>query len=80
MFNIEQSWDQRFEVNCSPQSEVIILGIPKRDIQEKVNAFAHAAENISTRGSASIHYDVRSMTVKMCEELSLDCNGPTKSK
>jgi hypothetical protein len=57
---------------------VIISGTPKQDIQEKVNAFAHAAADVSTRGIASIHFDVRSMTVKMCE-LLLDGKGPTKS-
>jgi hypothetical protein len=44
---------------------VIISGTPKWDIQEKVHAFAHAAADVSTRGIASIHFDVRSMTVKM---------------
>jgi hypothetical protein len=55
------------------------FGHPKRDIQEKINAFGHAAADVSTRGIASIHFDVRSMTVKMCEQLLLDSNGPTKS-
>jgi hypothetical protein len=45
---------------------VIVPGTPKRDIQEKVNAFALAAVDVSTRGIASIHFDVRSITVKMC--------------
>jgi hypothetical protein len=44
---------------------VINSGTPKWDIQEKVNAFAHAAADVSTRGIASIHFDVQSMTVKM---------------
>jgi hypothetical protein len=59
--------------------EVIVSGTPKQDTQEKVNAFAHAAADVLTRGTASIHFDMRSMTAKMCEQLLLDCNGPTKS-
>ncbi len=79
MFIIEQSWERRFEVNCGPRLEVIVLGTPKQDIQEKVNIFAHATTDVSTRRIASIHFDMQSMTVKMCEQLLLDCNGPTKS-
>jgi hypothetical protein len=45
--------------------DVIVLGTLKWDIQEKVNAFAHAAADILTRGTASIHFHVRSMMVKM---------------
>jgi hypothetical protein len=62
MFIFSQSWDQTFEVNCGPRSEVIVLGTPKRDIQENINACAHAAAEISDKGTASIHLDVRSMT------------------
>jgi hypothetical protein len=58
-----QSWDQTFEVNCT-QLEMIVSGTPKRDIQENINARAHAAVEISDKGTASIHLDVRSMTVK----------------
>jgi hypothetical protein len=64
MFNISQSIDQTFEVNCGPQSEVIILGTPKWDIQENINALAHATTEISDKGRASIDLDVRSMTLK----------------
>ncbi len=38
---------------------------PKREIQVKVKAFAHAAADVSERGIASIHLDVRSMMVKI---------------
>ncbi len=55
----------RLEVNCGPRSEVIVLGTPKREIQEKVKAFAHAAVYVSERGIASIHLDVSSMIVKI---------------
>jgi hypothetical protein len=44
---------------------VIVSGTPKREIQEKVKAFAHAAADVSERGIASIHLDVRSMMVKI---------------
>ncbi len=64
MFNFSQSWDQTFEVNCGPRSEVIFSGTPKRDIQENINAHVHAAAEISVKGTASIHLDVPSMTVK----------------
>jgi hypothetical protein len=37
------------EVNCGPQSAVIVSGTPKREIQGKVNAFAHAATDISEK-------------------------------
>jgi hypothetical protein len=65
MCNILQSCDQTFDVNCGPQSEVIVLGTPKRVIQEKTKALAHAAADVSERGIASIHLDVKSMIVKM---------------
>jgi hypothetical protein len=38
---------------------VIVLGIPKRKIQVKVKAFAHAFADVSERGMASIHLDVQ---------------------
>jgi hypothetical protein len=53
-----------FEVNCSPRSEVFVLGIQKMDIQEKINAHAHAAAKLSDKRTASIHLDVLSMTVR----------------
>jgi hypothetical protein len=39
--------------------EVIVSGTPKQEIQEKDNAFAHAAADISESEIASIHLDVR---------------------
>jgi hypothetical protein len=47
------------------QSEVIVLGMQKWEIQVKVKAIAHAAADVSERGIASIHLDVRSMMVKI---------------
>ncbi len=44
---------------------MIVSGTPKREIQEKVKAFAHASANVLERGTASIHLDVRSMMVKI---------------
>ncbi len=79
MLNISQSWNQRLEVNCGPRSEVIVSGTPKREIQVKVKAFVHAAADVSERGMASIHLDVRSVMVKIQVKLLLYCNGPTKS-
>jgi hypothetical protein len=73
------SLDQMFEVNCVPRSEVIISGTAKREIQEKIKALAHAAAGVSDKGIASIHLDVRSMTVKMKFQPPLYCQGPTKS-
>jgi hypothetical protein len=64
MFNISQSCNQRFEVKCGPRSEVIVSGTQKLEIQVKVKAFAHAAVDVSERGIASIHSDVRSIMVK----------------
>jgi hypothetical protein len=58
---------------------VIVSGTLKWDIQEKVNAFVHAAADVSIRGIASIHFDVQLMIIKMCKQLLLDCKGPTKS-
>jgi hypothetical protein len=43
---------------------MIISGTPKREIQVKVKAFAHAAVDVSERGMASIHLDMRSIMVK----------------
>jgi hypothetical protein len=40
---------------------VIVLGTPKREIQVKVKAFAHAAADVSERGMASVHLDVSIM-------------------
>ncbi len=54
-----------YTVNCGPRSEVIISVPPKREIHVKANAFAHAAADLSERGIASIHLDVRSVMVKM---------------
>jgi hypothetical protein len=58
---------------------VIVLGTPKREIQEKINALALAAADVSDKGIASVHLDVRSMTVKMKLQLPLYYKGPTKS-
>jgi hypothetical protein len=44
---------------------VIVSGTPKRVIQEKTKARAHADMVFSERGIASIHLIVRSMIVKM---------------
>jgi hypothetical protein len=44
---------------------VIVLGTPKRVIQEKTKAPAHADMVFSERRIASIHLIVRSMIVKM---------------
>jgi hypothetical protein len=65
MLSISHSLSQRLEVNCGPRSEVIVSGPPKHEIQEKVKAFAHAATDVSERGTASIHLDVQSMMVKI---------------
>jgi hypothetical protein len=43
---------------------VIVSGTPKQDIQENINARVHASAEISDKGTASIHLDVSSMTVK----------------
>jgi hypothetical protein len=56
---------KRFEVNWGPQSEVIVSGMAKREIQVKVKAFAHATADVSEKGIASIYLDVRSMMVKI---------------
>ncbi len=79
MCNISQSWDQIFKVNYGPRSEVNVLGIPKWEIQEKTKAWALAAADVSDKGIASIHWDVRSMTVKMKSQPPLCCKGPSKS-
>ncbi len=65
MFNVLQSCDQTFDLNCGPRSEVIISGATKRVIQEKTWAHAHAAADVSERGIASIHLDLRSVIMKM---------------
>jgi hypothetical protein len=65
MFNISQSRDQTFELNCGQRLEVIISGTPKQVIQEKTKARAHATAEISESGMASIHLDVQSMMVKI---------------
>jgi hypothetical protein len=44
---------------------VNVSGTPKREIQEKIKAFAHAAADILERGTAFIHLDVQSMMVKI---------------
>jgi hypothetical protein len=65
MLSISQRLNKRVEVNCGPQSEVIVSGTPKCEIQENVKAFAHNAADVSKSGKASIHLDVRSMMVKI---------------
>jgi hypothetical protein len=47
MCNTLQSCDQVFDVNCQPQSEVIVSGTPKWVIQEKIKAREHAAADVS---------------------------------
>ncbi len=79
MFNISQSCDRTFDVNCGTLSEVIISSTPKQVIQEKTKARVHTAANVSERGIASIHLDVRSMIVKMWLQPLLYCKGPTRS-
>ncbi len=59
------SLSRRLEVNCGLRSEMIISGTPKHEIQVNVEAFAHAAADVSESGIASIHLDVRSMIVKI---------------
>jgi hypothetical protein len=49
MLSISHSLNQRFEVNCGLRSKVIVSGMPKQEIQEKVKAFAHAAADISEK-------------------------------
>jgi hypothetical protein len=61
MCNISPSWDQIFEVNCVPQSEVIVSGTPKREIQEKSKVLVHATAEVSDKRTASIHL--------MCDQL-----------
>jgi hypothetical protein len=46
MLSISQSLNQWLEVNCGPRSEVIVLGTPNHEIQEKVKAFEHAATDV----------------------------------
>jgi hypothetical protein len=58
MLSISQICNQRLEVNCGPQSEVIVSGTPKHEVQLKVKAYAHAAADVSGRGISSIHLDV----------------------
>jgi hypothetical protein len=41
--------------------EGIVSGTPKRVIQEKTKACVHATSEVSERGIASIHLDVRSV-------------------
>ncbi len=48
---------------------MIVSSTPKREIKEKVMAFAHAAADVSESGTASIHLDVRSVMVKMLIKL-----------
>ncbi len=79
MCSILQSCDQMFDVNCSPRSEMIVPGTPKRVIQEKTKARAHASADVSERGIASIHLDVRSMIVKMWLQPLMYCKGPNRS-
>jgi hypothetical protein len=58
MLSILQSLSQRLEVNCGPQSEVIVSGTPKREIQVNVKVFAYAATDVLESGIAFIHLDV----------------------
>jgi hypothetical protein len=78
MWNISQSWNHIFEMNCGPRSEVIISDTPKREIQ-KTKALTHSAAELSDKRMASIHLDARSVTVKMKLKPPLYSKGPTKS-
>ncbi len=57
---------------------MIVLGTPKREIQEEIQALAHADADVSDKGMASIHLDVQLMTVKIKLQPPLYCKGPTK--
>jgi hypothetical protein len=46
----------------------------------KTRARAQFAAAVSARGMASIHFDVRSIIIKMKLQLLLNCTGPTKSR
>ncbi len=52
---------------------MIVYGTPKWVIQEKTKACAHASADVSERGIAPIHLDVRSMIEKMWLQLLLYC-------
>jgi hypothetical protein len=52
---------------------VVVSGTPKHEIQRKVKALVHAAVDVSERGIASIHLDVRSIIVKILLKFLLYC-------
>jgi hypothetical protein len=64
MLSSEQKEDQREEVNCGPQSEVIIAGRPKREIQVVRRAAVQSAVVVEESGTTSGHLVVWSMMVK----------------
>ena len=64
MFNKEHKTAQREEVNCAPQSEVILAGTPNLEIQQEIKALAQSSAEVEDIGTASGQQEVLSMMVK----------------
>ena len=55
---------QREDINCAPQSEVILAGTPNRKIQPEIRALVQSAAEMEDRGTASGQHEVLSRMVK----------------
>jgi hypothetical protein len=67
-------------VNCTPQSEVMAEGIPKRLTHPVKNASAHASVEVPERVTAFAHLTLLSTVVKRCEKPPLTTgSSPTRS-
>ena len=79
MFNKEHKTPQREEVNCAPQSEVILAGTPNLEIQQEIKALVQSSAEVEDIGTASGQREVLSTMVKRwVKPLELG-RGPTKS-
>ena len=63
MFSKEHKTAHREEVNCSPQSEVILAGTPNLEIQVEIKALAQSSAEVEDIGTASGQLEVLSKIV-----------------
>ena len=64
MFSKEYKTAQREEVNCDPQSEVILAGTPNLKIQQEIKALAQSSAEVEDIGTALGQREVLSTMVK----------------
>jgi hypothetical protein len=76
---VEQSWLQMADANCTPLSDVTVEGTPKRLTPPVKKAVAHSSVELPRMGTASAHFVLLSTIVKGWEKPPLTIGrGPTR--